>query len=392
LPGGAVPRAPHLLDAAMLWGPSGGVRRVLEAKHRWLAPLGWMHSVLAPGQATPDAIDCGGWRLPLSGGYRVVLSPRRAQRTIEHLAPDLIEVADPYTLAYAALDAAHRLRVPAVAYCHAHLPSLAARLCGGSGALSVCAERAARAHLLRLYERFDQVLAPSRWVVDDLRASGLRTVGQQALGVDATQFSPQQRDLRWRRAWLRTLGIDPRDRLLLYVGRFAAEKNLGLLTEAVRLLGPGHVLVALGSGPRPPHGERVHVVPPETEARQLARALASCDVFVHAGDRETFGLAALEAMACGVPLVVSAHCGLGELAQGVGVTLATRDPRVWAEAIDAQLDRPRLDGIAAGLARAQAHHWPRVLAPWLLRYRRLGSTHRNAVTAAHGGTLPVAAP
>jgi alpha-1,6-mannosyltransferase len=386
---------PHLLDAAMLWGPSGGVRRVLDAKSEWLARLGWRHSVLAPGAVTPGTIDCGGWPLPRSGGYRVVLTPQRAQRAIEARAPDLIEVADPYTLAYAALQAARTLHIPAVAYCHSHLPSLAARLTGGAGRLSAWAERTARAHLLRLYERFDHVLAPSRWVVEELRACGLRSVWQQPLGVDARRFSPLHRDLRWRRMWLRSLGVDPRDRLLLYVGRFAVEKNLGTLAEAVRLLGPGHTLVALGSGPRPPRGERVRVVPPLTDSLQLARLLASGDVFVHAGDGETFGLAALEAMASGVPLVVSGQRGLGEQAHGEGLTLPTRDAPTWAEAIDAQLHSPHRAGIAAGLARAQEHHWPCVLAPWLQRYRQRveACRHRAVVAPAVGlDALPMTAP
>jgi hypothetical protein len=42
-----VPRVPHLPDAALLWGPGGGVRRVLGAEQQGLAPLGWQHRVLA---------------------------------------------------------------------------------------------------------------------------------------------------------------------------------------------------------------------------------------------------------------------------------------------------------------------------------------------------------
>jgi len=360
----------HLLDASMLWGSAGGIRRVLQAKQHWLPSFGWRHTLLAPDARSDGAVDIASLPLPGSGGYRVVWRRGAAVKALERLQPDVIEVADPYTMAWAGLDAARRLQVPVVAYCHSHLPTLAALLAGGNGhALSRWAERAARAYLQRLYGHFDHVLAPSRWVAEDLRAHGLAHVEYQPLGVDRTQFAPVRRDMRWRERWLRGHGLDARSHLLLYVGRFAPEKNLDLLARAVGLLGPGHVLVALGSGPRPPRGDQVLVLPAEKRPAKLARIMASSDVFVHAGDRETFGLAALEAMACGTPLVTSARCGLGELVRGVGTTLGSAQPRVWAEAMVEQIHCPSESARKAGLQRARAHDWPRLIAPWLERYR-----------------------
>ena len=59
---------PHLLDASMFWGPTGGVRRVLSAKQAGLTRAGWRHTLLAPGARGPGCIDCGGLPLPSSGG------------------------------------------------------------------------------------------------------------------------------------------------------------------------------------------------------------------------------------------------------------------------------------------------------------------------------------
>ena len=61
---------------------------------------------------------------------------------------------------------------------------------------------------------------------------------------------------------------------------------------------------------------RVVVLPFVTSTRQFATVLASADVFVHAGDQETFGLSVLEAMACGTPAVLRDAEGLAELADG----------------------------------------------------------------------------
>ena len=65
------------------------------------------------------------------------------------------------------------------------------------------------------------------------------------------------------------------------------------------------------------HAEaRVRVLPYSADPRSVAVTLASADVFVHAGTRETFGLAALEALACGTPVVLPASAGFMDLIDG----------------------------------------------------------------------------
>ena len=157
---------PHLLDASIFWGPSGGVRRVLSTRHSALGPNGWRHTVMAPGARGAGHIDCGGLLLPRSGGYRLPLGRNRLARLIEAAQPDIIEVADPYTMAWAALQAGQRLGVPTLAFCHSNLSALAARWVGGEQGLGtrhgLWAARRAQAYLVDLYAGFDLVLAPSR--------------------------------------------------------------------------------------------------------------------------------------------------------------------------------------------------------------------------------------
>jgi alpha-1,6-mannosyltransferase len=182
----------------MFWGATGGVRRVLMSKHERLKALGWRHTIIAPGAQGGGLLDCGGIPLPRSGGYRVVLNRARARRQMEFLGPDLIESADPYTLAWATLAAAEQLRVPAVAFCHSNLPALAARLIGGprgtATRLGFEAERWAQRYLAGLYRHFDLVLAPSRGLADKLKAWGVPRVTVQPLGVDCTVFTPRAHD------------------------------------------------------------------------------------------------------------------------------------------------------------------------------------------------------
>jgi alpha-1,6-mannosyltransferase len=366
---------PHLLDAAMFWTPQGGggVHQYLATKRAVLCSHGWRQTLLAPGAQGSDRLDAGGWAIPRSGGYRWVNDRRQAVQQIVQAAPDIVEAADPYTLGVAVPEACARLGVPSVAFCHSDLPALMARLLGGAAGLRTrrgrWAERRARAWLLGLYRRYDLVLAPSRQLSARLQAWGLAQACHQPLGVDARTFHPAANDPAWRLRLQGRLGLPDNSRLLLYVGRYAPEKNLALLAAAVARLGPPHVLLTVGSGPRPaPAGPGCRVLPPEMDRARLARLVASCDAFVHAGDQESFGLSVLEAMACGTPVVVSAAGGLGELAQGAGLGVDRQTPEAWAEAITAALagsDSARLD---AARHRALAHDWPAVLDRLAMRY------------------------
>ena len=373
----------------MFWGPTGGVRRVLTTKQMHFTRHGWRHTVMAPGVEGRERIDCGGVTLPASGGYRAVLRRQAAARLIEQAQPDIVEAADPYTLAWSVLDASHRLGIPSVAFCHSNLPAMAARWAGGQGGAqtrrAALAARTAERYLAHLYSRFDLVLAPSLGLARQLRDWGVPRVAHQGLGVDSAVFSPAAADPAWRWCLEQKLQLTTGTRLLVYSGRFATEKNLQVLADAVALLGPRYALLAIGSGPVPPQGPRVHLLPLEPDSRRLARLLASCDAYVHAGDQETFGLGVLEAMACGTPVVGSSAAGIGELVAGAGQGVDGLRPADWACAIEACVEGP--PSLATGLAlrRARTHDWSRVFDQLSQRY--IGLLRKHALTATHAHQL-----
>jgi alpha-1,6-mannosyltransferase len=105
---------------------------------------------------------------------------------------------------------------------------------------------------------------------------------------------------------------------------------------------------------------------------ELASLIASCDAFVHPGDQETFGLAALEAMACGLPVVGVQAAGIAELVSAeAGVLVPPRDSRALADGILALYERgpARIGARARGLAERYA--WEPLLARMLERYTAL---------------------
>ena len=372
----------------MFWSPTGGgVRRYLQTKHAWLAgTAGWRHTIAVPmargavAAAPPGFAALPALPIPGSDGYRLPWRRGALADRLEALAPDVIEVGDPFRLAWAARDAAARLGVPALACCHSNIEAMA-RLFGGPR-FGAAAARAARRYARRVYRDFDAVLAPSDSMRRHLVEWGVERAVHQPLGVDTAAFHPGRRSAAWREP----LGLGPAERVLVYVGRFAPEKHLDVLAAAVDRLGPPYRLLAVGAGPRPPSGTRVRVLPFVASVDALATLLASADAFVHAGDQETFGLSVLEAMASGLPVVGRGAEGLAELIDdAVGVAVAAGTPEAFAEAIAALFAADLEPKRQAARRRAEAHDWNRVLPMLLERYRT--AIGRDATTETAAPTL-----
>jgi alpha-1,6-mannosyltransferase len=111
-----------------------------------------------------------------------------------------------------------------------------------------------------------------------------------------------------------------------------------------------------------PPEDRVIALPYEKDPRAVARIIASCDAFVHANDKEPFGLIVLEAMACGRPVVGVKAGGVAETVNdSVGQLAASADPAEYAAAIEALFERDiEVIGAAARLHTVEHFAWNRV--------------------------------
>ncbi|QEI05334.1 glycosyltransferase family 1 protein [Pigmentiphaga aceris] len=358
------PGAFHVVDATMFWSPrGGGVKSYLRAKNGFLQrEESIRHTVVVPGAIAAASPQVPGLPLPFSSGYRFPLARNASARVLRALKPDVIEVGDPYQMAWSALDAGQASGVPVCAFFHSNILEMAQRLAGKH------ARQAAAIYVRKLYPHFDRVFAPSAHLVSQLHDLGVSRAVLQPLGVDTTVFHPQPADGSWRARH----NIPPDAVVLLYVGRFAPEKNLPLLADAVERLGAPYLLVAIGDGPVTPRGSRVRVLPYEAGREALARAYADADAFVHAGDQETFGLAVLEALACGLPVVGAKRAGVGDLVvDAVGITVPPGSAEAFARAI-VSLRQRNPDALAkAARAHALSYDWRNVFPPLIQHYRQL---------------------
>jgi alpha-1,6-mannosyltransferase len=361
----------HVVDATLFYSPtSGGVKRYLLAKHEWMgAHTNWRHSLVVPGEratlAPDDVSTVAGKVVPGAFNYRLPLNPVRWSRAIDALEPDLIEVGDAFHPAWAASSVANRRGIPLIGFYHSNFPELAGRRLGDA------VQKFIEWYVKLTYQRCAQVLAPSRYICQYLHSIGVKHALHQPLGVDVDTFSPARRgrDLRAE------LGLPPQSRLLVFAGRFSAEKNIPLLLEAFRKLGDPYHLLLIGGGESGRTGN-VTRIPYCRDNRELASYFCAADAFVHAGVHETFGLVILEALACGRPVVGMRAGAIPELFDDRAGVLAEphADPARAAEnlagAIAALYDRD-LDA----LGRAAREHvvgnygWNRTLQALMARYQ-----------------------
>lgn len=319
----------HIADITMFYAPaSGGVRTYLDAKHRRLSiKPGIRHSLLIPGShfSEQDGIyTVPAPALPFGKGYRFPLRLAPWRNVLQDLQPDLIEVGDPYLTAWAALDARRQLDVPVIGFYHSDLPLLVSNRMGNWLTTNV------EAYVSKLYGNFDRVLAPSQVMADKLTGLGVRNVFVQPLGVDLQTFNPSARDPGLRAE----LGIAEDTRLLIFAGRGSKEKNLPVLLNCMKRLGPRYHLLLVGSSMPALVPDNVSVIDEFCPAPQVARLMASADALLHAGDQETFGLVILEAMASGIPVVAVAAGAFSEIvSEHCGLLCAPNNPLAMANAV-----------------------------------------------------------
>jgi glycosyltransferase involved in cell wall biosynthesis len=265
--------------------------------------------------------------VPASPNYRLLLRTAAVHRALERFRPDLIECQDAYVLPWAAI--AHRRRHPETALVAAYMTDFPTVYVERpfrrfiTNPLAQACAKICYAYCGTLYRRFDAVFALSEnGGAAKLRSLGIDPVDVVPLGVEVGEFGPSRRDQRLRTK----LGLADHEPLLIYVGRLDGEKKPDVVVEAFRRLPPelGARLVLIGEGPLKAEiarlGDDRIVMPGYMKDRaELARWLASADIYVSGMADETFGVSIVEAQASGLPVVgVAAGAMIDRVTQAVG--------------------------------------------------------------------------
>ncbi|GGX39221.1 glycosyltransferase [Streptomyces chartreusis] len=343
---------------------SGGLRTALRELGKGFKLAGHDPVLIVPGDKYSDCeteqgrvITLPGPMLPGTGGYRVLIDKRRVASLLEELAPDRLEVSDRTTLRWTG-KWARRARVPAVMVSHETADGVL-RTWGLSETMS----RRAADHLnVRTAHTYSRVVCTTEFAEREFVRIGARNVVRAPLGVDLMNRRPTLRD-----AALRATHARADETLLVMCSRLSVEKRPGTALDALESLrrrGVRAVLVVAGNGPlraglekRAQERDLPVTFLGHVADRSLLGALqASADVAMAPGPAETFGLAALEAMACGTPVVASASSALPEVIGSAGATAADNGD-AFADAVEMILDRPERERREAARARAECFGW-----------------------------------
>ncbi|MGC1151709.1 glycosyltransferase family 4 protein [Mycobacterium sp.] len=323
-------------------GVSNSVIRVLEHLRR----SGHEALVIAPdtppGEPPADRVYDGirVHRVPSRMFPRLTTLPLglplpRILRVLRGFEPDVVHLASPALLGYGGLRAAKRLGVPTVAVYQTDVPGFAASY--GIGITT----RAAWAWFRHLHGMADRTLAPSSATMESLNDQRIPRVHKWARGVDIMGYAPSARDEALRQKW------SPDGKPIVgFVGRLAPEKHVERL---ISLAAGGAVqLVIVGDGVDRAKLQSAMPTAVFTGAlygEELAAAYASMDVFVHAGEHETFCQVVQEALASGLPVIAPDAGGPRDLVTPwrTGLLLGVKEFEAQLPAAVAHLldERPR---------------------------------------------------
>ncbi|WP_422749604.1 glycosyltransferase [Mycobacterium sp. WMMD1722] len=355
----------RVVQVANFYGPrSGGLRTAVDRLGAEYCAAGHEVFLVVPGQhAEESRLDTGVIRIslparliPFTGGYRAAL-PGPVTALLQRLGPDAIEVSDRLTLRSLG-GWGRRHRVATVMISHERLDRLVGQVLPGPMARAV-ADLANR----RTASDYDAVVcttAFARQEFDRIDATNVVTV---PLGVDLDQFHPDRRSPDVRRRW-----AGPGQTLLVHCGRLSVEKHAHRSIDAVAALrssGTDARLVVVGDGPLRARLERQAAGLPVAFTGfigcrdTVAAILASADVALAPGPHETFGLAALEALASGTPAVVSRTSALAEILTADSGVAADNDADALAAAVSTVIGTPESLRRSNARRRAEDFTWPR---------------------------------
>jgi alpha-1,6-mannosyltransferase len=317
--------------------------------------------------------------VPSQKPYRFMLATRSTSRIVAHERPDLIEVGSAWCAPWLVHLATRSIALPAVWFYHSNFPRVIAPWPASAGPLRRAASEFAWSYVRRLGRMVRATLAPSAFVAGELERAGVERVTRVSLGVDLERFHPGRRTSAWETR--KDFGL-PDGRLAIFVGRLAAEKELDLLLAAWPEVErrTGLRLVIVGDGPARrrlqalPRSHRYRWLPFERDRERLADLLAAVDLYVAPCSIETFGLSALEALACGTPILTADRGGVAETValSGAGAVFASGDREALVTAADGLLGEnlPALG--LRGRSYVEAHHgWDRVLTQLFDVYRSI---------------------
>jgi len=303
------------------------------------------------------------YRIPIGLGSAV-------KKDLEEFQPNIVHISSPDVAAHRAVTWARKRSIATVASVHTRFETYL------SYYHIEFLEPALRSWIRRLYRRCDALLVPAESTAAVLRAQHMsKNIHIWSRGVDREQFNPERRDMAWRRS----MGIRDDEIVISFLGRIVMEKGLDVFSDAIHAFadrGFKPRVLVIGEGPARPWFEQQlpkAIFTGQLTGNDLARALASSDLFLNPSITEAFGNVTLEAMACGLPVIAAESTGATNIVRDrlTGTLVDGTEPEEFADALEAYSRDPdlrRRHG-EAGLAIAKTMDWDSINATVIRAYK-----------------------
>ena len=369
---------------ANLYGPkSGGLKTAMNSIAQEYTNIGHEVMLIVPGERDlvtekpfGTVVEIKAPIIPFSGGYRVIFNTNKVKAALKKFAPHFLEISDRTTLLRLS-DWARTESIDTAFYAHERVDKVVAAFLPFLPFKKPLINYANQ----KIANKVDHVIATTEYAATEFRrlnsSNNLDLDSKltiSPLGVDLKHFTPENFSPKLR------ANIGNGLKILLACTRFSKEKDPDFLLDiarACKINGTQCQLIIAGSGPLAKklvaRAEKedlpVSFIGFITDKNYLAQLLASADLFLAVGPIETFGLAALEALASGTPVICRDTSAITEIIDSKCGYSLPRDSSQWAEQIRNHFDLDQVAISKFARERAEEFSWEESAQKLLLRFK-----------------------
>lgn len=369
---------------ANLYGPkSGGLRTTIDELSSEYARQHNSVLIVVPGKSNSSEsiglitrMTIAAPVIPFSGGYRIILKTRKVIEELAKFDPDVIEISDRTTLLRVARWA-KRKQIPTTFFAHERVDGVVKSFAG-----FLPFQKA----MVRKWNRITRdsvgrIVATTNFAAQEFLQLGLRVESDSSsklvsvpLGVNLDKFDSNHSFREMDNQ------VEVPANYILACTRLSKEKDPFFLLEIAREIKRRQLAIPLliaGSGPLEKkmlsviesEGLDVSLLGFVSDKATLSQIMSGATSFLAVGPIETFGLAALETLASGTPVICRAEAAISEIISDECGRALTRNPTLWVDAItDFELhDRDQIRRFAR--KRAEQFTWKETAGRLLNFYR-----------------------
>ena len=374
----------RIAHIANMYGPkSGGLRTTMNELSLQYALSGHTVLLIVPGKKDSyensgaiSRITVAAPQIPFSGGYRIIVKPKKVIERLQDFRPDILEISDRTTLLRVARWA-RKHNIPTTFFAHERVDGIVRSFARHLPLQSVLV----RHWNMKTRDSVGRIVATTKFAAQEFQQLGLNIettpkskLVSVPLGVDLEKFDPRN-----RQETVHASANFPGNYIFACT-RLSKEKDPFFLLEIaqeLKIRGIQTPLVIAGSGPLESkikdqierNDLNVRLLGFVSDRNALSHMMSGATTFLAVGPIETFGLAALETLASGTPVICRAEAAISEIIDEHSGRALTRSASDWADAIVEFNGLDREETRTNARARAEKFTWKET-ADQLLRFYR----------------------